>query len=260
MAINLTDFDKIWASNSPLTPYSFSDANYEEGWNFVGATPPARQMWDGFFKWSDEKQQYIVQNFLPLSGGTMTGTLTLDDGGTALSTAGGTMTGIITAPQFFANRGVTNDYLAIAGGTDANSGAMLTLSGKDRSGDADGQFRLRANNGVDDVSLIGKPDGTLTWGGVSIPNRAYGINALSSIAGENTYTFTMTASSAVIFAKRGNNASMSMVTYWDSSATVFATAGTNPISITTSANSSSVTITNTSSSAVSLKIINAGTL
>lgn len=87
MAIILTDFDKIWASSSPLTPYSFSDANYEEGWNFVGSTPPARQMWDSYFKWSDEKQQYIVQNFLPLAGGTMTGTLTLSDGGTALSSA-----------------------------------------------------------------------------------------------------------------------------------------------------------------------------
>lgn len=87
MAINLTDFDKIWASSSPLTPYSFSDANYEEGWNFVGSTPPARQMWDGYMKRSDEKQQYIVNNFLPLAGGTMTGTLTLSDGGTALSNA-----------------------------------------------------------------------------------------------------------------------------------------------------------------------------
>lgn len=73
MAINITDFDKIWASTSPLTPYSFTDANYQEGWNFVGSTPPARQMWDGYMKWSDEKQQYIVNNFLPLSGGTLTG-------------------------------------------------------------------------------------------------------------------------------------------------------------------------------------------
>jgi len=73
MAINITDFDKIWASTSPLTPYSFTDANYQEGWNFVGSTPPARQMWDGYMKWSDEKQQWIVNNFLPLSGGTLTG-------------------------------------------------------------------------------------------------------------------------------------------------------------------------------------------
>ena len=73
MAINITDFDKIWASSSPLTPYTYTDANYEEGWNFVGSTPPARQMWDGYMKWSDEKQQWIVNNFLPLTGGTLTG-------------------------------------------------------------------------------------------------------------------------------------------------------------------------------------------
>lgn len=59
MAINYTDFDKIWASTSPLTPYSFSDANYKQGWNFVGSTPPARQMWDAFMKNADEKIQYL---------------------------------------------------------------------------------------------------------------------------------------------------------------------------------------------------------
>lgn len=87
MAITLADFTKIWASTSPLTPYSFSDSNYQEGWNFIGATPPARQMWDSIQKNNDEKLKYIVDNFLPLSGGTLTGavvgnplTLTADDG------------------------------------------------------------------------------------------------------------------------------------------------------------------------------------
>lgn len=73
MAITLADFTKIWASTSPLTPYSFSDSNYQEGWNFVGTTPPARQMWDSIQKQNDEKMEYIVNNFLPLSGGTLTG-------------------------------------------------------------------------------------------------------------------------------------------------------------------------------------------
>lgn len=73
MAITLADFTKIWASTSPLTPYSFTDANYQEGWNFIGATPPARQMWDSIQKNNDEKLKYIVDNFLPLSGGTLTG-------------------------------------------------------------------------------------------------------------------------------------------------------------------------------------------
>lgn len=65
MAITKDDFARIWASTSPLTPYSFSDSNYQEGWNFVGATPPARQMWDFLQKLTDEKLQYIYDNMIP---------------------------------------------------------------------------------------------------------------------------------------------------------------------------------------------------
>lgn len=59
MAVNYTDFYKIWASASPLTPYSFTDANYTRGWDFVGSTPPSRQMWDAFMQNADEKLQYL---------------------------------------------------------------------------------------------------------------------------------------------------------------------------------------------------------
>lgn len=62
MAFTLEDFDKIWASTSPLTPYDFSDTNYKQGWNFIGSTPPARQMWDGIQKRNDEKAQYLYNN------------------------------------------------------------------------------------------------------------------------------------------------------------------------------------------------------
>lgn len=61
--INWDDFDKIWARTSPLTPYQFSDSNYEQGWNFVGATPPSRQMWDYIQKQNDEKFKYLRDNF-----------------------------------------------------------------------------------------------------------------------------------------------------------------------------------------------------
>lgn len=62
MAINITDFDKIWASTSPLTPYAFSDANYQEGWNFIGSTPPARQMWDYMQNLNDLKMQWLFDS------------------------------------------------------------------------------------------------------------------------------------------------------------------------------------------------------
>ena len=72
MAITLADFSKIWASTSPLTPYSFTDANYQEGWNFVGSTPPARQMWDFLQKNNDEKMQFIADNLFYKAGDTQT--------------------------------------------------------------------------------------------------------------------------------------------------------------------------------------------
>lgn len=66
MAFTTDDFNKVWASTSPLTPYEFSETNYKEGWNFVGATPPARQMWDYLQKLTDEKIQYIYNNMIPV--------------------------------------------------------------------------------------------------------------------------------------------------------------------------------------------------
>ena len=73
MAVTQADFNRIWASTSPLTPYNFSNTNYLQGWNFVGSTPPSRQMWDFLQKRNDEKAQWLYNNKLPLSGGTMTG-------------------------------------------------------------------------------------------------------------------------------------------------------------------------------------------
>lgn len=61
MAFSTDDFNKVWASTSPLTPYEFSETNYKEGWNFIGATPPARQMWDSIQKSNDEKSKFLYE-------------------------------------------------------------------------------------------------------------------------------------------------------------------------------------------------------
>lgn len=53
------DFSKIWASNSPLPEYTFSDTDYVTGWDFVGSAPPTKNEFDAWFKATDEKLKYL---------------------------------------------------------------------------------------------------------------------------------------------------------------------------------------------------------
>lgn len=53
------DFSKIWASNSPLPAYTFTDADYLTGWDFVGSAPPTKNEFDAWFKLVDEKLKYL---------------------------------------------------------------------------------------------------------------------------------------------------------------------------------------------------------
>ena len=153
MAFSTDDFSKVWASTSPLTPYEFSDSNYKQGWNFIGSTPPARQMWDFLQKQNDEKTQWLYSNKLSLTGGTMSG---------AIKWSGNDLNVI--------KRDNGNDGLCIIGGDKDNfSGATLQLFGQTHASYA-GQFYLRASTRSDmndtshpSVNLIGYPDGRLMW-------------------------------------------------------------------------------------------------
>jgi hypothetical protein len=102
------------------------------------------------------------------------GTLTWDGNNIALAKdvlalSGGTVTGNIAAnKQFFEITNTTlNGRNSIFGGTNSNNGAFLFVYGKDHSSLA-GQFVLHANDGATTSELIGRPDGTLTWGGNNI--------------------------------------------------------------------------------------------
>lgn len=163
MAITLADFNKIWASTSPLTPYSFSESNYKQGWNFIGSTPPARQMWDFLQKNNDEKMQYLANNYLPLSGGTLTGNnakITMSNGESYVRCWGNGL------------------YL---GGTDGSNSSSLTLfTNSNASG-----FQINAGDGTTFKRMAGNPDGTLTWDNKEIERVSakgtYGIRLESGI-------------------------------------------------------------------------------
>ena len=53
------DFSKIWASSSPLPEYTFTDAEYVTGWDFVGSAPPTKNEFDAWFRLVDEKLYYL---------------------------------------------------------------------------------------------------------------------------------------------------------------------------------------------------------
>ena len=160
MAITLADFTKIWASTSPLTPYSFSESNYKEGWNFVGGTPPARQMWDSIQKQNDEKMKYIVDNFLPTAGGTMTGTIKYNGANNREF-------------RFELDNADTN--FDIGWYFNNVDGAILGLRSVEfNNGGADaGAFVLGARKGTDSSQLVGEPNGDLYWKGVLLTDGSF---------------------------------------------------------------------------------------
>lgn len=53
------DFSKVWASNSPLPDYTFTDSEYVTGWDFVGSAPPTKNEFDAWFRLVDEKLNYL---------------------------------------------------------------------------------------------------------------------------------------------------------------------------------------------------------
>ena len=53
------DFSKIWASSSPLPEYTFTDAEYVEGWEFVGSAPPTKNEFDAWFRLVDTKLKWL---------------------------------------------------------------------------------------------------------------------------------------------------------------------------------------------------------
>lgn len=105
-----------------------------------------------------------THSYLPLSGGKMTSVAAM-------------------------SRSVNNSYLSIFGGTGTGYGAQIDLCGVNHS-TMPSTFQIHARNSSTDKVLVGKTDGTLTWGGKGItlgyPKYSAGV-ALGSVS---TYTAT----------------------------------------------------------------------
>ena len=106
---------------------------------------------DGTLTW-DGNNIALAKDYLPLSGGTMSGWL-------QFSNADG---------RICMNRSGNDGSLGVYSGAGYTTGAYLTLSGASRSTQA-GFFELRAvTDGSNYYALQGRPNGTLIWGGKEI--------------------------------------------------------------------------------------------
>ena len=102
-----------------------------------------------------------THDYLPLSGGTMTGTIIFNKAGQVMKSPG------------------DNGVLRFDGGSDYNKGAFLSLHGMDYNSENAGAFQLSCRSSTFSRDLIGRPDGTLKWGGSNVVTEASG-NAVTA--------------------------------------------------------------------------------
>lgn len=72
------DFSKIWGSAAE-SKYTFTDDDYVRGWQFIGSTPPSRQMFDAWMRSGDEKNKYLYDIMSDAFGATSPGGMAIDD-------------------------------------------------------------------------------------------------------------------------------------------------------------------------------------
>lgn len=104
----------------------------------------------------------FVHNYLPLSGGTLTGSIAS------------------SATDLLLYKTNATGRAIMRGGTTYNDGSSLYLMGKSHSNGAG--FELTNNDGTNSASLVGKAGGTLTWKGKPVIVGNWGITEYSGVS------------------------------------------------------------------------------
>ena len=146
--INLASYNP----NSTDATYARIGVGYNQNGAYTVAPTPAAS--DNSTKIATTA--YVKSNlssYLPLAGGTETGTIVFN----------------LASPYYAIRNSTNNNYLTFLGGSsgDASAGSKLLLYGASYTNNPGG-FNLQAGNSDGYKQLVGKPDGTLTWGGTSI--------------------------------------------------------------------------------------------
>ena len=207
-----------------------------------------------------EEMRGVASDYLPLTGGEISGDLIVDGQlsadltgnvtGTAsgnLPLSGGTMTGTITSSVGVVVKKSTDDsYIQFNSGTETANGASLIMCGKDYSGSyGAGTFVLNSKDANTNKALVGKTDGTLTWGGTNllIPSINIKAGTTSAITVAGNSSGTVSVSFGITFPSTPKVVACCSIGYQGTYASVTAV----------SATSCTIRLTNTSSSSYSLK-------
>lgn len=166
MAITPNDFSKIWASNADTPEYTFNEADYLKGWDFVGNLPPTRAQWNAMQKSTDEKMKYVFDNFgAPLLANTVA-EMTMQN---RVYVYTGSETGYTAGHWYYWNGSAWTDggvYNAVVVQTDAT----LTQAGVPADAKATGDaISVKA-----DTSIVPVVDPTLTISGAAADAEVVG--------------------------------------------------------------------------------------
>ena len=198
------DFSKIWASNSPLPEYTFSDADYLTGWDFVGSAPPTKNEFDAWFKLVDTKLNWLYGqlqttaaklypvgsvyiSFNPTSpqtlfGGTWTrlkDRVLMAAGDTyAINTTGGSASVTLNVNQL-----PSHNHSLTANGSHTHSASSANAGN---------------HNHTVSGTIANAGDHTHTWSGssASAGGHTHTFTGSSALAGNHTHTFTGSSASA----------------------------------------------------------------